>query len=270
MRTTRKTMLVSGAAVLLAVGIAWTLLGRAQGGAPPQPPPQRVMVVVTQVKPDMITTYEDLIKNVANPALKKAGVPWRYTWATASGQGFTRISATPLANYAELDQPNPLQRALGADGVASYNAKLRPTIESAHTYMDTVRQDLSILSNSSTPPAFAVVQTFQVVAGKGDEFTSSMTSDYLPNYKKAGVKDFWVYAGNFGGPGGHILTVRPIAKYAELDQPGLLNRAGLSAEAAAKIGARRAAVSTVIDNEVMRFVGDLSFGTPTPQVRATN
>jgi hypothetical protein len=216
----------------------------------------------------MLTTYEDLIKNVANPALKKAGVPWRSTWATVSGQGFTRVSVMPLPNYAALDQPNPLQQALGADGLANYNAKLRPTIQSTHTYVQTVRQDLSILSNSSTPPAFAVVQTFQVAPGKGDEFTSSMTSDYLPNYKKAGVKDFWVYGGNFGGPGGQILTVRPIAKYAELDQPGLLNRAGLNAEAAAKIGARRAAVSTVIDNETARFVADLSFGGP--QARTTN
>jgi hypothetical protein len=268
MRTTRKTMLLSGAAVLLAVAVVWTILGRAQGGAPTQPPPQRVMVVVTQVKPDMLQTYEDLIKNVANPALKKAGIPWRSTWATASGQGFTRVSVMPLPNYAALDQPNPLQQALGADGLANYNAKLRPTIQSTHTYVQTVRQDLSILSNSSTPPSFANVQTFQVAPGKGDEFTASMTSDYLPNYKKAGVKDFWVYASNFGGPAGQIVTVRPIAKYAELDQPGLLNRAGLSAEAAAKIGARRAAVSTVIDNETARFVADLSFGGP--QARTTN
>src|SRR2546425_7778811 len=104
MRTTRKAVLVSGAAVLLAVGIAWTIMGRAQGGAPGQPPPQRIGVVVTHVKPDMLQTYEDLIKNVANPALKKAGVPWRATWANQSGPGFTRISVAPLANYAELDQ----------------------------------------------------------------------------------------------------------------------------------------------------------------------
>jgi hypothetical protein len=34
-------------------------------------------------------------------------------------------------------------------------------------------------------------------------------------------------------------TVRPIANYAELDEPGLLQRAGLSPEAQTKIGARR-------------------------------
>lgn len=95
-----------------------------------------------------------------------------------------------------------------------------------------------------------------------------MTSDYLPNYRKAGVKDFWAYATNFGAPGGRIVTLRPIGKNAELDQPGLLNRAGLSPEAAGQIGARRAAVATVIDNEIVRFVPELSFGMPS--VRATN
>ena len=269
MRTTRKTVLVSAAAVLLGAGVVWTIMGRAQGGGgAQQPPSQRIIVAVTQVKPEMIGTYEDLIKNIANPALQKAGVPWRATWATVSGQGFTRISVQPLANYATLDQPGALQRGLGAEGVANYNAKLRPTIESTQTYMQTLRQDLSIQSGSSTPPVFAVVQAFQVAPGKGDEFTKSMTEDYLPNYRKAGVKDFWAYAGNFGGPGGQIVTVRPIGKYAELDQPGLLNRAGLNPEAAGKIGARRAAVATVIENQVIRFVAELSFGAPT--VRATN
>lgn len=269
MKTTRKTVLVSGAAVLLAAGVIWTILGRAQGGqGGQQPPPQRINVTVTQVRPDMIGTYEDLIKNIANPALQKAGVPWRWTWATVSGQGFTRISVQPLANYAQFDQPGALGRGLGPEGVANYNAKLRPTIESTRNYVETLRQDLSILSGSSTPPVFAVVQAFQVAPGKGDEFTSSMTSDYLPNYRKAGVTDFWAYATNFGAPGGRIVTLRPIGKYAELDQPGLLNRAGLSAEAAGQIGARRAAVATVIDNEIVRFVPELSFGMPS--VRATN
>lgn len=269
MRTRYKALLL-GAAALVVVAVAWTVIGMAQGrqGGAPVAQPQRVVVVVTHVKPDMIATYEDLIKNTGNPALKKAGIPWRWTWAPVSGQGFTRISVQPIANYAALDQPNPLQKALGTDGVASYNAKLRPTIESTQNYAQTLRQDLSILSSSNAPPAFAVVQVFQVAAGKGDEFTKIMTSDYLPNYKKAGVKDFFAYAVNFGAPVGQILTLRPIAKFAELDQPGLLNRAGLSAEAAAQINARRNAISTIIENGIVRYVPDLSFGTP--EVRATN
>lgn len=76
------------------------------------------------------------------------------------------------------------------------------------------------------------------------------------------MKDFWVYAVNFGAPGGQIITVRPIAKYAELDEPGLLAKAGVTGDAAAQIGARRATIATVIDNELVRFVPELSFGMP--------
>jgi hypothetical protein len=264
-----KDSICVGAAVLFAVGVAWTIMGRAQGVASAPLPAQRIAVQVTQVRPDMVGTYQDLIKNEANPGLKKAGVAYRWMWANGpSGQAFTLVSVQPITNYAQYDQPGALQRAIGADGVANYNARLRPTIVREHAYIQTLLQDLSILSGSSMPPALAIIQVFQVVPGKGDQFTSSMTADYLPNYRKAGVKDFWAYATNFGAAGGQIVTVRPIAKYAELDQPGLLNRAGLSAEAAAKIGARRAAVATVVDNELVSFVPELSFGMPS--VRVTN
>ncbi len=274
MRSTKKTGPLSIVAVSLAVVVAWTALGAAQGqrgaGAPgrgraagQQAPPVRLQVQVTQVKPEMVGTYQDLIKNELIPGLKKAGVQYRWTFTNGpSGQGFTFVSAQPVTNYAQFDQPGVLQRAIGADGVANFNAKLRPTIVSQHTYLQTLRQDLSIQSNSPTPPGLLVVQSFQIAPGKGNDFTSSMTSDYVPNFKKAGVKDFWAYATNFGAPGGQIVTVRAIAKYAELDEPGLLNKAGLSPDAIQQIGARRAAVATVIENNLVRLVPELSFGSP--------
>ena len=277
MTSRKKAAVLSTVAVLLAVALAWVgnaqgqQGGRGRGGAaaPAQAPaPVRIAVQVTQVRPDMVGTYQDLIKNEANPALKKAGVAYRWTWANGpSGQGYTFVSVQPITSYAQYDQPGALQKAIGADGVANYNAKLRPAIVSQHTYIQTLRQDLSILSNSNAPPALAVIQSFQIAPGKGDDFTKSMTADYLPNYKKAGLKDFWVYATNYGAPGGQIVTVRPLAKYAELDEQGLLAKAGVTGDAAAQIGARRAAIATVIDNELVRLVPELSFGMPP---RSTN
>ncbi len=211
----------------------------------------------------MVGTYQDLIKNELIPALKKAGVAYRWTWANGPmGQGFMFVGVQPVTSYAQYDQGNPMQRAIGADGVANYNAKIRPTMVSTHTYIQTLRQDLSIQSNSPTAPPLAQVQTFQIASGKGNDFTSIMTSEYLPNYKKAGVKDFWAYAINFGAPAGQIVTVRALSKYAELDGQGLLQQAGLSPEAAAQINARRAAIASAIDNNVVRFVPELSFGSP--------
>jgi hypothetical protein len=272
MRAIRKAGPLSIVATSVAVVVAWTALGAAQGqrgaggrggAAAPQAPAVRLQVQMTQVKPEMLGTYQDLIKNELIPGLKKAGVQFRWTYANGpSGQGFTFISAQPVTNYAQFDQPGALQKAIGADGVANFNAKLRPTLVSQHTYLQTLRQDLSIQSNSPTPPALLVVQSFQIAPGKGNDFTSSMTSDYLPNFKKAGVKDFWAYATNFGAPGGQIVTVRAIAKYAELDEPGLLNKAGLTQDAIQQIGARRAAVASVIENNLVRLVPELSFGSP--------
>ena len=258
-------------AVLLAGVLAWTTAGSAQGqrggGAAAQPasPPVRVQVQVVQVKPEAVGTYQDIIKSELVPALKKAGVAWRWTFANGPvGQGFTFVNVTPVANYAQFDQlPGALQRAIGADGVVKYNAKIRPTIVSTHTTVQTLRQDISILSNATTPPALVVVQDFQVAPGKGAEFTSAMTSDWIPAYKKAGVKDFWVYAVNFGAPGGLIGTVRPIAKYAELDEPGgLLGKAGLTPDQIQQMVARRAALASVVENTIVRYVPELSFGMP--------
>lgn len=270
MRPTRKAGPLSIVAVSLAVVVVWTALGAAQGqrgaggrGAAAQAPPVRIQVQETQVKPEMVGVYQDLIKNELIPGLKKAGVQFRWTYTTGpSGQAFTFTSVQPITNYAQFDQPGALQKAIGTDGVANYNAKIRPTIVSQHNFIQTLRQDLSIQSNSPTPPALLVVQAFQVAPGKGNDFTSSMTSDYLPNFKKAGVKDFWAYGTNFGAPGGQIVTVRALAKYAELDEPGLLNKAGLSQEAIQQMGARRAAVASVIGNDLIRLVPELSFGSP--------
>jgi len=250
---------------LLAIAALVTIAGPgyAQNGrGPAAAPVQRVVVQITQVKPELVDVYQDAIKTMLLPAVKKANLAsFIWTWANgASGEAFTFAQVRPLANFADLDQPNQLQRAMGADGVAKLNAKTRPAIVSRHTYIQTVRQDMSI-QNSATPPPLAVVQIFQVAPGKANDFVTSMTSDYLPSFRKAGVKDLWTYVENFGGPAGRVVTLRPLAKYAELDEPGLLNKAGLSQDAIQKINERRNAIATVIDNDLVRFVPDLSFGT---------
>jgi hypothetical protein len=67
--------------------------------------------------------------------------------------------------------------------------------------------------------------------------------------------------------------VRLLDKYADIDRPALLQQAGLSQEQQNKIGARRnATLATPIENEVYRFIPELSYGLPTgaAAARATN
>src|SRR6266480_279789 len=148
MRSERK---VGYSMLAVVVGLlAWSSIGVAQrqGGAgqgrgasttAQTPAPVRIAVAVTHVKPDMIGVYEDLIKNEANPALKKVGVPYRWTFAEfIAGQNYTMVSVQPVPNFAQYDQGPILTRALGADGAANYNAKLRSTIVSTETKILTV------------------------------------------------------------------------------------------------------------------------------------
>jgi hypothetical protein len=248
---------------LLAVAGSWTAIGFAQGqrGGGPQPPPVRVRIQQAQLKPEMVDTFQDLIKNEVVPALKKAGVPWQWTFTNGIvGQGFTFIVVTPVTSYAQFDQPGPLQQALGPAGAATFGKKLRETVVTTHAYIDTLRQDLSIMSNSGTPPALAVVQVLQIVPGKGNEFTKVMTEEWLPLYKKAGWKDVWFYNRNFGGPP-QVSQIRLIAKYADLDAPGVL--AGMPPDQIQAMLGRRNAVASLVATEIVRYVPDLSFGMPT-------
>jgi hypothetical protein len=250
---------------LLVLIVFACLTANAQAPRPPQPQsalPQRIVVAVTQVRPAMVGTYQDLIKNEANPALKRAGLSYRWTFAPTFGTGFTFISVQPVSSFTQYDQPGLLQRGLGADGLANYNAKLRPAILTQRTMIETLDAALSIVSPAASLPAVVVVQTFQVAPGHVTDFNALMASDYIPAYRKAGVKEFWVYDMTFGASGGQILTFRPISDFAELDQPGLLQRAGLSPDAIQAMNAKRNAFILNTETDVDRLIPDLSFGTP--------
>jgi hypothetical protein len=218
----------------------------------------------------MITTWDDLQRNELIPAQKKAGLPWRHTLGNGiSGQSFTRVTIGPLARFADLDMPGGfITRAVSAEANANYNAKIRPTILSQRNSIMTLQVNDSIVSNATTMLPLQVVQMFHPGPGKGGEFAASLREDYLPAYKKAGVKDFWVFTTNQGEPG--VVLVRPIANYAELDKPGLLQQAGLTEDQQTKIGARRnATLAGPTETNVFRFIPELSYGMP-GQVRATN
>ena len=260
----RAAVLIGVAVIALAVIVA---VSRAQ--APAGPPPQRIVVTMTQLRPEMVIAWEDLQKNEMIPAQKKAGLPWRHTLGNgASGQGFTRVTLAPLANYAQLDMPGFITRAVSAEANANYNAKLRQTILTQQASIATLQPNESIMSNASTMQALQLVQVFHVAPGKGGDFAASLREDYLPAYKKAGVKDFWVFNTNQGEPG--TVLVRPIANYAELDKPALLAAAGLTQDQQTKIGARRnATLGGPTTTTVYRFIPELSYGTAAP-VRSTN
>ena len=102
-------------AVVCIVSVA-AITAETQGTQPA--PPARTLVVTTQVKPDMVAAYQELIQKEALPAYKKAGVPFRWVFTHGPvGPGATFVSAQPITNYAQFDQGPLLCTAMGARGI---------------------------------------------------------------------------------------------------------------------------------------------------------
>ena len=263
--TRTRLAIVAGVVGFLVVASSWVSLPvmDAQGTAAQQTP-MRVRVQVTQVKPDMIQQWQSLMRE-ALPALKKAGMAWRHVWQDGGpfGAGSTFITVQPVTNFAQFDQPNAVRRGMGDDAYAKYQAKLTPTIVSSRAWIDVYQREASIESGAKAMPPLALVQSWQVLPGKTAEFVELWRTEYRPRYQKAGVRDAWLHTSTYGGHVGQVTIVRSLSKYAELDQtPGLMQRGGLSAEAAQKLNARRAALVSGFEQTVIRHLPELSYGMP--------
>jgi len=248
----------------LVVGGVWSGV-MAQGGAAQQPPPARVMLIFTQVKLGMGADYRKLQQAEVVPALKKAGLPWRWVYASGplSGGGGTFVSAQPIANFAQFDGgQSPLQRGLGA-GFAQYAAKVQPMVVSQRQVVQTLVQDASLQSFSSTPPPLIRVTDFVLVPGKGGDFATLTREQYLPAAKKAGVTDYLVFVTNYGGLINSRSTVEYLSKFADLDAGNPVARA-MGPEAFQKFNQQRAALITSNESAVFSFVPEASYGAPAP------
>ena len=227
-----------------------------------QAPPARTLVVTTQVKPDMVAAYQELIQKEALPAYKKAGVPFRWVFSHGPvGPGATFVSAQPIANYAQFDQGPLLRTAMGPEAYSKYLARLQPMLLSTHGVIQTLVQNASLQSFSAKPPAWVIVATTHLAPGKGQEYANLTTTEVLPALKKAGVTDSWMFAASFGAPGSQRTIVTPINNWAELDQPNPMIRA-LGAEAAQKLNLKRVALTTGTESVVLRYVPEISYGVP--------
>ena len=222
------------------------------------PPPARSAVTITHVNPAMLDEWVDLQKNEVMPALKKAGVPSRTTLRTVWGTGYEFVTITPLAKYADRDNPNQLTTALGAEASARLQAKLRRCIISSQSYISNRMEDLSNTPSGDLPPNVITVSTRSRVApGKGEEWANFIKTEILPIYKKGNAR-YSVSSRGFGANGSDRTTTTYVAKFADLDAGSLVTRT-LAPEALAKLRAKGVGLSSPIETIVRQRVADLSF-----------
>jgi hypothetical protein len=221
--------------------------------------PQMLRLAYAKVYPDMMGEFGD-VQKIINDALKKSGLPWRQVWGpSVFGEAGFWVAVTPVRNYAQFDQENPMWKALGDRDFERYLNRARHVFGDLRYSLVVTVPELSIASDRTEPPTLARITQVRVLPGKNAAFEAMIKTQVLPALKQAGVKDYWVNRTVLGS-GGEYTFVHVFDKWAELDAlpttPKLLGAEGFKAF-------MQGVAETVQSSEsfVMRHVPEYSFST---------
>ncbi len=220
--------------------------------------PSWVLLSEIHVKPDMRQEWYDLQKNEVNPAFKKAGVSERAVWETVVGDLGTYFSVVSLENFAQLDGPGAIRRALEPEKRILLLQKLAKCINSRKRSTIRLRPDLSIRPSRHEPPKMAIVIDIKVVPGKQSAFEHLLRTELLPALKKAGIREFMATQTTFGGDPNRWTFLSMIPRFAEIDKGPPLVRA-LGREGAARLDEKFAGLTASANYSIARYNTELSF-----------
>lgn len=225
----------------------------------PAPTPEFLSLTVVSVKPEMITEFQNFMKNTTNPALKKGGLKWREVWQTtgAAGDAFEYVLVTPLGKFAEFDGPSALEKGLGAQGMPAWQAKAGSLVTSVRRFIIRTRPDLSFAAQRSGPPKLAVLHSVQIAPNRNDDYENYLKNDFVPVMKQAGVT-YLVTQTIFGGNANEYITLTMRDSFADLDKGPVLIQA-LGPEGAQKLTQKLPAGTVVnLERSLTRLVPELS------------
>ena len=214
-----------------------------------------VRVDIVQVKPERLSAFTKLYRDEINPALRKAGVPWRSVWQTGEfGETYERHFVTPIASFAELDAGGPLGLVLEPSELDQLLEKLRRSIDRRQSYAVLYRADLSVESDDVSGFPIPRGTNPQVAPGRGAEF-EALLRENLETFRTAGVV-FGVYQRQFG-PGPVVWQiVENLRSYAELERGGILRAFGDESQ---RMASQLSGVLIGIERTVLEFDQTLSF-----------
>ncbi len=217
-----------------------------------------VNVAVLEIKPELLTEWQDFQKNEAIPTLQKGGVRERMAVATAVGQAFQYVFLTPNVKLSDRDGDSPIVKALGQDGARAYGQKARRFIANERTYVVRLRPDLGYQPDPNAGLPVAVVSDYSIAAGRGADFEAYLKNDVMPAHKQLKTGGFMVYQGLFGGDGNAFVVVTMVHNFAELEKGPAITQAYGEAKARA-IQQKLAGIVTHVERTLSRQVPELSF-----------
>lgn len=232
----------------------------AQQQAPAAPTNTRYYIQVVRLHPDMVTEWLALQRNEVIPAQKKAGVKSRTTFSTVVGNSFEYTIATEMPNWADMDQPAPLVRALGAEAAAALNAKLRKAIMFQSSYMSNIRSDRTFGTGDAAVQRVTIRRA--PTPGRVQEYADHFAKVVVPGYQKAltdgKVKGGWLAIRGVGAASREMTVVTAYEKFADLDAGNMLAY-GIGDELSAAANARSDSLAPISQVIIRRRIADLSF-----------
>lgn len=215
-----------------------------------------LQVDIVNVVPDKLEDYVELQLEQVNPALQKAGVPWRSVWRIAEfGNSYEIHLVTPMSSLAQYDTGGPLPRVLEPDENQRLVDRLRRMTVSRQRYAMRYRPDVSVEADEVGGLSLARITRLEVAPGRVREWEQFMVSS-LQKFTDANLV-FAVYERVFGPGPASWLIVENHSSFEQLEQPSLVERAfGEDAGAAA---AQVAGVITSIERTALKYDAELSY-----------
>ena len=230
-----------------------------QTAAPAPDQRQWLSITLLSVKPEMVAEFRNFMTNETNPALRKGGAKWREVWQTtaAAGDAFEYVLVAPIDNFAQYDGPSALEKGLGKDGFAAWQAKASRYVNSVRRFVIRTRPDLSNEGKRTGPPKLAVITSVHVAPDRGQDFENWIKNEYLPVMKR-GQATYQVSETVFGGDANEYVTLTLRESFAEIDKGPVIVQV-LGAEGAAKLLQKLPAGTVMhVERSFTRFVPELS------------
>ena len=213
-------------------------------------------VQIVSVIPDRMDDYLELQTEIVNPALQRAGVPWRAVWRTADfGNTYDLQLVRPLGGLAELDTGGPLARVMDPERLRRLMDQLRRCTASRRSYATQYRQDLSVLSDDVGDLFLARQTTVRIAPGRVGEWEEFLRRG-VPTLREAGVV-FGVYHRLLGPDPTSWLIVENLGSFTELTRPDIIGHT--LGEQADVVPPELAGVVTSIRRVVLRYDTELSY-----------
>jgi hypothetical protein len=212
-------------------------------------------VDILEVIPQELNEFIEVQLEHVNPALQRAGVPWRSAWRTAEfGNQYERMFVTPMDDLSNLDRGGPLA-FLDRRDRERLDERVRRTISGHRTYALRYRPELSVESQNAGGLALAWITTLEVAPGRLADWQAFMR-ERLPQFRGDSVV-FGMYERYLGSGAAVWQLVENHSSFTELDRPTIMQRA-LGARTS-DTAAGLAGVVLSVERTVLRYDPELSF-----------